>query len=86
MASLKTAGAQHSQSPIDAKRGGDEVTLELQPFRRCSILLTSPKNLTIAGARPDVESGLRIGGVEPVEAVVDLSSIHQRVAIVPAER
>jgi hypothetical protein len=40
---LHQAGAQHSQSPIDAVMGGDEVTLEPPPSGRCSILLTFEK-------------------------------------------
>jgi hypothetical protein len=40
---LHQAGAQHSQSPIDAVMGGDEVTLEPPAPGRCSILLTFEK-------------------------------------------
>jgi hypothetical protein len=40
---LHQAGAQHSQSPIDAVMSGDEVILEPPRSRRCSILLTFEK-------------------------------------------
>jgi hypothetical protein len=40
---LHQAGAQHSQSPIDALMGGDEVTLKPPLSGRCSILNTFEK-------------------------------------------
>jgi len=40
---LHQAGAQRSQSPIDAVMGGDELILEPPPSGRCSVLLTLEK-------------------------------------------
>jgi hypothetical protein len=42
---LVQAGAlQNSQSPVDTEGGGDGASIELQEFRRCSVLLTFQNN------------------------------------------
>jgi hypothetical protein len=46
MLALDQAGAlQNSQSPVDTEGGGgDTASIELQEFRRCSVLLTFQNN------------------------------------------
>jgi hypothetical protein len=45
MLALDQAGAlQNSQSPVDTEGGGDAASIELQEFRRCSVLLTFQNN------------------------------------------